>query len=398
MSGDDENRRVLHSTSAALFSQLWRVGLTFLTHFLLRRLVSPEDWGAWTWAEPIFLVLTAFRDMGLPAHVIRVKPRPFGNLLAVEAGFGAALVALTWLGAPWLAGFNADGGPELASLLRLLSLYVFFDGLAKVPRVWFESELALRETVFAELFRNACYSGMALYLAASDAGVWSMAIAFVFAQGAFAALLWLRARGRIPLVWLRGRTLALLRESAPLAVIWILVLLTTYVDPLLLGARFPREVVGTYGFAYYVAFLVSTVMVEPVSRVLYPALVRALAERERVFEAYRLATVLLLSLEVPVALCLFVNAELVLGILGGRENNWIELGAAAFLRVLCFAPLVDPLGRFGGDVLVAHHRDRVWIVGPGNHARVVRRGRPLRDRAPGRPSAWPTSISCRGEA
>src|SRR5436190_12152220 len=103
-------------------------------------------------------------------------------------------------------------------------------------------------------------------------------------------------------------------------------------------------------------------MVEPVSRVLYPALVLAIAERTRVFEAYRLATVLLLSLEVPAAFALFVNAELVLHILGGRKNDWVGLGAAVFLRVLCFAPLADPLGRFGGDVLVAHHRDRSWIA------------------------------------
>ena len=100
------------------------------------------------------------------------------------------------------------------------ALFVLFDGLAKVPRVWFEAELALRETVLLELLRNVFYSLTALLLARIGAGAWSMAFAYVGAHGLYAALLWIRARGRIPLWWAKGQTWALLRQSSPLAYVW----------------------------------------------------------------------------------------------------------------------------------------------------------------------------------
>jgi O-antigen/teichoic acid export membrane protein len=64
------------------------------------------------------------------------------------------------------------------------------------------------------------------------------------------------------------------------------------------------------------------------------------------------------SLEVPVAYFLFLNAELTLRILGGAQ--WVE--APTYLRILCFAPLVDPFSRLGGEVLKTENMDRVWIL------------------------------------
>ena len=64
------------------------------------------------------------------------------------------------------------------------------------------------------------------------------------------------------------------------------------------------------------------------------------------------------AIEVPVAYFLFLNADLAIYLLGGKQ--WVE--APTYLRILCFAPLVDPFTRLGGEVLKVHHRDRWWIL------------------------------------
>ena len=74
--------------------------------------------------------------------------------------------------------------------------------------------------------------------------------------------------------------------------------------------------------------------------------------------AYRLATKVLLAIEVPAALFLFLNADLAVQILGGERYA----DQADLLRLLAFAPLVDPLGRFGGELLVSRNRDRDRIL------------------------------------
>ena len=358
MTRSDTARRFLHSAGAATFSQFWRVGVTFLTHLVLRRFIPVEDWGLYDWAEVVFLVLGAVRDLGLPAHTLRVPSRPFGNLLALETGWGAVLSGLVFVGAPlFLLALN-DPHPETIPVLRAMALFLLFEGLAAVPLIYFEGELQVRRVVVPELIRNLCYAVTAVSLAITDHGVWSIVVAQILAAGVFAITLWVRAWGKIPLTTLPGKMPLLVRSSVRLAVVWLLILLVRHIDRLIIGARFPIEDLGTYGFAYWTAFIVPMILLQPIGRAVYPALVAFGDRPAEQFRTYRLSTHFLLALEVPAALFLFVNAETVLSLIGGAE--WA--GAPAYLRVLCFAPLIDPFSRFGGELLATRHRDRLWIV------------------------------------
>ena len=353
----DTTRRFLHSSGAALFSQFWRVVVAFGTALILKRLIPDEDWGLWHWALTVFMVLGAARDLGLVFHVVRVKPRPYGNLLAVELVWGGAMVALAWWGAPLLSrGFSA-AHPEVIGVLRALTLFLFLDGLATVPRVFFEGELRIGRAVAPELVRNAVMAATAITLAVMDFGVWSLVYAHVASAAVYAAMLWWRAWGEIPFRYQRGQTLALIRDSSPLAVIWFLIILVRYIDPLILGWRFEAEVVGNYGFAYENAFRVSEIVFPAVGRALYPALVAFRDQIRRLFDAYALGTLFIQALELPVAYFLFLNADTAVFLLGGAQ--WQQ--APTYLRILCFAPLVDPFSRLGGEILKVQHRDGLWI-------------------------------------
>jgi O-antigen/teichoic acid export membrane protein len=352
------SRGLLRSTGAATFLQLWRMAALFGVNLLLRRWVDVPDWGLWAWAEALFLVIASLRDLGMSSHVVRLTPRPYANFLLFQLVWGTALVALVLLAAPLLAMGNADPGADTVMLLRALALYLLLEGLATVPLVWMEAELAIERTVVPELARSMSWVAIALALAWNGFGAWSMVIAQLAGTAIYAALLWWRARRRIPLVLERGATLRMIRGGLPVGAVWFLGLAVLYLDPLVLGARFDRATVGAYSFAYLVAFLPSRILLQPMGRALYPALVAYRDQPERRFGAYRLATLALLAIEVPAALFLACNAGLVLRVLGGRQ--WGE--SASYLVILAFAPLIDPLGRFGGELLIAAHRERVRIA------------------------------------
>lgn len=353
---------LLRSSNAAVFSQVWRMVVVFATHMLLRRLVDPGPWGLWHWAEPIFLLLGQFRDLGMPGHMVRLEsPRPYGNFFRLQLVGIVGTGVLVYFGAPLIArGFaQADGG-EVTTVLRFLVLFLIFEGLAKVPLTYFEAELRIEESLVPELLRNAVYAVVALALAIGFHGVWSFLVAHVAGAAVFALCLWSRAWGQMRLApdpafpWQ-----ALLKKSLPLVVMSILVLLLGRVDPLVLGLRFPDRTLGLYGLALFLAYLLSIMVALPVSRALYPALQRLQGDNHRFFEAYRLATVLILALEVPFAISLFINAEVLLGIFGGAEYS---TAAIPFLQVLCFAPLLQPFSRCAGDVLLIRHRDGILIA------------------------------------
>ena len=352
------SRGLLRSTGAATLLQLWRIGGLFATNLLLRRWVDVGSWGLWSWSESLFLVIAGLRDLGMSSHVVRLRPRPYGNFLLMQLVWGTALAALLLFAAPLLALANADNDPNTVPVLRALAVYLLLEGLATVPLVFFEAELAIERTVVPELARSVTYVTLALVLARDGAGVWSFVVAQLAATALYAALLWWRAWRRIPLARQRGATLRMVRGGLPIGAVWLLGLAIMQLDPLVLGAHFDQDTVGVYTFAYMAAFLAARVLHQPMGRALYPALVAYRDDRERGFGAYRLATLFLVGIEVPAALFLATNAELAIRLLGGEQ--WDQ--AATYLRLLAFVPLVDPLGRFGGELLIAHHLERVRVL------------------------------------
>ncbi|MEM8960435.1 MAG: oligosaccharide flippase family protein [Acidobacteriota bacterium] len=358
--GPSTTTRFLHSALAASFSQGWRVMVTFGAILILRRTVPPEDWGLFTWAWVVFLVLGAVRDLGVAYHVMRVEPpRPYGNLLLVEVVWGGALVVLSFVGAPWISHLYVEPHPEMIGVLRALTLYLFFEGLATVPRYFFDGELLVGRTVVPEVLRNLAFVLTAVGLSFLDHGVWALIAGHIASAAVYAATLWLRAWKVMPLHFHRGGTFELIQASLPLAAIWFLLLLTRHIDPLVLGLRFPFDDIGNYTFAYEWATIVSVQILHPaIGRALYPALIALRATTAKLFRTYSLATVFVVAFEVQVALVLMLNAELVLRIVGGEQ--WTD--APTYLRILALAPLLDPFSRFGGEVLKTQHLDRIWIV------------------------------------
>ncbi len=339
-------------------AQFIRVAAILLTHVALRRLIPPADWGLRDWTESLFLLLATLRDLGLHSHVVRLRPKPLGNLLRVELVWGGTLALLLLAGAPLLATAFRTPRPDVALVLQIMAAYLVLEGLASVPLIHFEAELRIGRSVVPELVRTLTYCLGALALALGGFGIWSFVFAMIGSQAIFAALLWWRARPTMVLHFERGATLSMLAASTPLAGIWFLGLAVTYADALILGSRFPDAVVGGYMFAYVWAFFVSRVLQQPIVRALYPAFVQFGEQPAQQFLAFRLATKALLALEVPAALFLFLNADLAVRILGGERYA----AQAGLLRLLAFVPLVDPLGRFGGELLVARRRDGTRVA------------------------------------
>ncbi len=358
MNSRNTAERFYRSAGAAALSLFVRVGVAFGVDLLLRRWIPDADHGLYQWAFTAFLVLGAVRDLGLVYHVVRDDERPFGSLLRLELVWGAALVVGVWFAAPWLAEGFREARPDVIPVLRAMTVFLFLEGLSQVPKVWFESELAVGRAVMPEIVRNLTMAVVAVTAARLDYGVWSLVIAQIAAAAVYAALLWRRAWGVMPLTLGSSGTWSLVARSWPLALIWFLIILIDRIDVFIVGNLSDAGTLGQYEFAYSRAFLAHTILTPAITRTLYPALVAFRRYPKQLFEAYRLATVLVVSIQAPIAWFLFANPTTTLRILGGPQ--W-EI-APTFLTVLCFAPLIEPIGRLGGEVLKTLHKDRVWIV------------------------------------
>ena len=348
-------QRILRSTFASYAIQLARTAVTFGAKLALMRLILPEGHGLYELALRIVTVASALRDLGLPYHLVRDPRRPYGAVLAFTAVSGAVIT----LGLVGLAPLFGHLDPELPAVLRVFAIWVLLDGLAVVPKAFFERELTIGNLVAPEIWRGAVIAIVSVGLALLGWGFWSLVIGDLAGAALLAAYSWWKAWGRVPLAierdLLPGLLRDLLRRSFPLFLIWITLQLVTYIDAFIVDGFLDTAAVGLYTRSYWLVFLVAT-LVYP--RALFPTLVEYLNDRPRFVEFFRLSTIQLLGLQLLASYFLFFNAERVLLILGGAA--WLP--AAPILRVLSFIPFFDQFTILGGEMLKAEHRDREWFL------------------------------------
>ncbi len=320
--------------------------------------MAPEEWGFWHWAvDFVFILAGQLRDLGLPAEIVRDHERPYGNFLFSEVSMGIVMLLGSWAVAPYLAG--TKGSDHLAPLLQVLGLFLFFEGIGKVPLTFFEAELRLERVIGPEIARNATYAFLAITLAWLDFDIYSMAIAHVAATAAFAGVLWWRAFPEISLKWRPTELPAMIRRGLPLMVIAILFMAQDGLDYQILWLKFPEETIGLYGSAMTLALLLPRVIEYPIRRALYPAFVMARDRPEQFFSTYRIATIFVMAGHLLAAGLFWLNASLILSLAWG--DTYRE--AADFLRYLCLVPLTQPFFRCAEDILLPKGRESILILG-----------------------------------
>jgi O-antigen/teichoic acid export membrane protein len=344
-------QRVLRSTMASYAIQLARLGVSFGAKMALARLVLPEGHGIYELALRIVTVASAVRDLGLPYHLVRDSRRPYGTVLAFTAASGGLLTLVLIAVAPLFGQLT----PELPLVLRVFAVWILLDGLAVVPKAFFERELTLANLVAPEVWRGLVIATVSVGLAWRGWGYWSFVAADLAGAALLAAWSWAKAWGKIPLQPDLALVPDLVRRSFLLFLIWISLQLVTYIDVYIIEWFRDPATVGLYARTYGIVFLIAT-LVYP--RVLFPTLMAYLDDRPRFLEFFRLSTIQLLGCQVVASYFLFFNAEKTILILLGRE--WLP--AVPILRVLSFIPFFDQFTMLGGEMLKARHQDRSWLV------------------------------------
>lgn len=344
-------RRFLASSLASYWSLGVRLVVGFVARMVLARLLIPEDHGLYEQALRIVTIAGAVRDLGLIYHLIRDERRPYGTVLAFTIGSGILVTGALVVGAPLAAALD----PRLPGILQVFALWVLIEGLAGVPRTYFERELRIGRLVVPEIARGLLVAAVSIGLALRGAGVWSFVAGDLAGAALFSAMVWWRARGRVPIRFEPGLIPGLLRQSLNLFFIWIVFQLVLYLDAFIVEGFESTAAVGHYARAYMLAFLVRQIVFP---RALLPALVEYRHDRERFRLAFRVGTVLLMSCEVTAGYFLFFNAERVVAIVLGPQ--W---GASVLLlKILCFVPFLDVFSELGGEVLKVRREDRLWLV------------------------------------
>jgi lipopolysaccharide exporter len=359
------SRSVLWAFLATAASRLiWLLALAVLTRWL-----SPDQFGLFGVGLVVLLYMDTVGDLGTGAALVFWPDREemaAEVTFRVNLGVGILFTAALLLAAPAVAGFFRQ--PDAVLLLRVLAPAFLLRSLGNTHDALCRKHLRFRARLVPELTLALGKAGVAVALALTGFGVWSLVAGQLTGLALWSLSLWrvVDWRPRWPGVAGAGglpggvRELVgpMLRYGRGILAVDVLSAVVHHADVVVVGRMLGTAALGLYQIAAKVPETTVTVAVWVVGKVLFPAFARLHAARDRMDRAYLAVLRHVSLLTLPAAAGMMLVAEPLVGTVFG--DDW--RAAAPVLRALAAYAGVRSLGSNAGDLLKGTGRTG-WLAG-----------------------------------
>jgi PST family polysaccharide transporter/lipopolysaccharide exporter len=327
---------------------------------ILAHFVAPSAFGLVALASVAVVALTTLQESGLGLAVIHRRTdveRAAGTAFVFTA---VAAVVLYWAAfglAPYLADLFSQ--PRLTEVLRILGLVLIVRGLGLVPGAMIERELVFASRAKGELGGTIVQAVVAVPLAISGFGVWSLVAGQLAGQAVQTATFWAVAPLRPSPRLFSFRILRELgRYGRHLTAANIVYFIDTNIDTATVGGLLNATAVGYYNMAWRLSNLPATGIGYIVGRVMFPAY-STLQDDLAAFRGAFLTNVRRVALvSLPVGVGILVAAHpIVVGLFGSRWEP-----AVVPLQILAVFGVIRAFSGTTGPVLQAAGRPQLVLL------------------------------------
>jgi PST family polysaccharide transporter len=316
----------------------------------LARLLEPSAFGLMALAAVVITFIGALSEQGLGQALVQRAELEREHIdtvfwLSLGMGVGFAIALLVGAG-PLAAAFHR---PELAPVLRVLSIAVPIAALESVPLALLQRRLEFRRLAERQLIATVLSGIAGVAAAAYGLGVWSLVIQAVAQAALSTSVLWVKSR------WIPRATVSrrhfkeLFSFSLNFALMNLLNLVNRNADNLFIGAVLGPVALGLYSVGYSLLLLMTDVLMRTISAVAFPMFSRAQKDRGALLRGYCKATQLCAVVAVPSFMLVAVCAPDIVNVAFGPQ--WSH--SAPVMQALAFMGALQSILWFNGIVISA---------------------------------------------
>lgn len=327
---------VLWSSGGRVFS----IGIQFIITISLVRLLTPEDFGFLAMVMVLVGFAQKFNDLGFGSALVqrhKINRDHISTVFWINFLFGSILFGVFWGIAPIVADFYSE--TSLIKITYYLSFIFLIGSIGYVPNALLQRNMKFERLAKLEVISISLSGITAVMLAYNGWGVMSL-VTQLLIKSLFDSL------GAWFLVDVYPRFQ--ISHKAFKEIFWYSIGYSGFnivnywsrkVDDLLVGRLMGSYALGVYDRAYQLMLKPISLIIEVISKVMFPALSSIKAEKERVKRIY-LQTVSLLAFVIfPMMAGLYVLAEPVVLTIFGKQ--WIDV--IPIIKVLCPVGLMQVL-------------------------------------------------------
>lgn len=337
---NDLRQRTLEGLGWNGATQLLGQLLQFAAAVVLARILSPRDYGL----LGMVLVFTGFArslaSMGMGASIIQksdLSDRHLNSVFWLNVVTGILLTAIFALAAPLIARFYEE--PRLKLLTAAVAINFSLESLNVVQNALLEKSLNFRKKFWVESASILAGGIVALVLAFTGGGVWSLVGQLLTGTAVRAAMMWRLPPWRPAINFDSSALKELMHFGGHLMGFEIVIYWAGNIDKLVIGRWIGSAALGFYSLADRLMRLPLTNITNVTSAVMFPALSAVQDNVEKVRNAYLRATRMIGLITFPMMIGLSVLAEpAILVVYGGKWRQAIVL-----LQLLCFAGMAQSI-------------------------------------------------------
>lgn len=318
-------------SAVVLAGQAVKVILLLIGAAVLGRVLGPEEFGLIAMVTVVTGVAELFRDFGLSSAAIQAKSLDrfqMSNLFWINSGLGVALALCAVAIAPLVAHLYGD--PRIPGILVLVSIALVFSGVQTQFQVDLTRRLMFPAVVISEVASQTLGLTVAIVLALSGAGYWSIASQPVIYALSLLATRSIWSRWRPGLPRRKGGSLKpLLRFGWNLGIAQLLNYTSLNAPTLIIGVRFGPADAGLYSRIYQLVGAQINQVLAPLTNAVFPVLSRIDVDDRYNPAVRRLNTPVSYGMGFVLALAAVNSTEIVQIVLG---DGWSD--GAPLLAVL----------------------------------------------------------------
>lgn len=324
--------------------------LSLAVFLIIARLLQPEAFGLVALASVFIITLTTLTSLGLSQAVVQREEietehldTAFWSSLIVALGLAGCLVLLS----PLLSELFSQ--PDLEYVLNWLSVGVILHGLINIHtgilrREFKFKSLALR-TIVGLIVGGVVGIGMAI----NGYGVWALVAQQLTSATIGVVIIWLSVSWNPRLTFSKKHLKDLFSFSSSIMGISLLGLVNRRLDDFLIGSYLGATALGIYSIAYKVFTVMTTLLVETLSKVALPTFSRMQSDLPRMQNAYYSAVQITSVICVPIFSGVLITAPDLIPTLFGPQ--WEQ--SAPVTQYLMVVGLLYCIAYFNAPFLMA---------------------------------------------
>lgn len=351
--------------SLVLTSLLWKLlerggtqAIQFFIMILLARILLPENFGLMVLVTIFITIASVFVQSGFNTALIQKKDADevdFSSVFFLSLIFASLLYTLIFFMAPVISAFFKQ--PDLASILRIISLTLFFGAVNSIQNAVIARKLQFKRLFFSSIGAIIVSGTVGIIMAFANYGVWALVALHLTNQFSITIILWFTLKWRPQLVFSFERIKNLFSFGWKLLISNLIDNLYNNFINLLIGKIFSPSILGYYNRAEQFPQLIVTNLNGSIQSVMFPAFSSQQHDILKVKGMVRRSIVSSSFVIFPMMVGLSVVAEPLVKLL--LTDKWLP--AVPFLQIFCAVYALWPIHTANLQAINALGRSDIFL-------------------------------------